>query len=281
MTTRVNISTGPRHRKRRGARGGHRRKPRISRNLALAAQSQYSSAQETIDFNVSVLSNAAIYQVVSLENFPRMYQMSRLFEFFRIEELVWTYRPYWNTFQEPATGVVSAKPNLWLSMDRANTQTAPTTAKMSQQGVRGRPFEKQITYKYKPNSLVTTNVTLQASSGILLQSNAVKYGQWQPCQVQNVPQANEPEQNTFSGTTTDYYGHWALCEQIGAGTVPAFSYTVTARVSFKKPMTTQIPSNEGLKPYAPRVYVTPAHTDQVIGDVSGTISVPLPHTYMD
>lgn len=271
-----------RHRKPAHRRRARRvRRAPLKRNVALRAQSQYSSAQESIDFNVSVLSNSAIYQVVSLENFPRMYQMSRLFEFFRIEELIWTYRPYWNTFQEPSTGVVSAKPNLWLSMDRANTQTSPTTVKMAQQGVRGRPFEKQIVFKYKPNSLVTTNATLQATAGILLQSNAVKYNQWQPCQVQNIPTADNPEQNTFSGTTTDYYGHWAICEQIGAGTVPAYSYTVTARVSFKNPMVTQIPSGlaDSLKPYTPRVYVTPAHTDQVIGDVSGTISVPLPITY--
>lgn len=256
-----------------------RRAP-IKRNVSLRAQSQYSSCQESIDFNVSVLSNASIYQVISLENFPRLYVMSRLFEFFRIEELIWTYRPYWNTFQEPSTAIVSAKPNLWLSMDRANTQVNPTSVTMAQQGVRGRPFEKQITFKYKPNTLVTTNATLQDSAGVLLQSNAIKYDQWQPCQVQNVPTPNQPEQNTFSGTTTDYYGHWAFCEQTGAGTIPAYSYTVTARVSFKNPMLTAKPDGlEGLKPYTPRVYVAPVHTDQVIGDVSGKIHVPLPHEY--
>ena len=228
-----------RARKPRARRARRARRAPLKKKIDMRGRAQYATVQETYDDNTSVLSNVGLFNQISLINFPRAYALSKYYEFFRIEEVVYTYRPLWNTYQEPpnSTTFASQKPNMYLQMDRANTLAGVTQNSILQAGIRGRPFDRQVIFKYKPNTLsMTTGAIPAAPTSDLLQGSQIEFNRWLPCTDYRLAVPTVDIQNTLSAATLPYFGHWAYVEQLGGNLIPMYTYTVSVRVTFKNPM---------------------------------------------
>jgi len=187
--------------------------------------------------------------------------MSNLYEQFRIEEVKYTYSPTYNTFQENATAAPSV-PIMYSVMDRLQSLNPSTTtlSDIVQMGAQRRRFDKPITVKYRPNTMVTTG--LSAIGAVLttqietLQINGADYGRWFPCATQNIGAGTLNTPNTLSAHTQLYNGHWVYFEQANSIAVtPCATVAITIRVSFKNPLVNETPAavdSSYIKPWLPK-----------------------------
>lgn len=230
------------YRKRKGMRG----KSSIPRSIN--ARYQVATVVETLDPGVSFLENAAAFQNLYLQSFKRCIGMSNLYEQFRIEEVKYTYSPTYNTFQESATAAPSV-PIFYSCMDRLQSLNPSTTtlSDLVQMGAQRRRFDKPISIKYRPNTMVTTGIASTGSpltfSVESLQINGADYGRWFPCATQNIGAGSLNTPNTLSAHTQLYNGHWTYFEQANAIAVtPCATVAITVRVSFKNPLVNETPA---------------------------------------
>jgi len=235
--------------KRRGARKGARR-ARVSRPVRnLNTRYQVATLVETVDPAILLVENVPYYQQTFLRAFKRAIGMSNLYEQFRIEEVAYTYSPTFNVFQETNNG--PTVPVFYHCMDRLQSlnPAAPTTlTDIVQMGAQRRKFDKPITVRYKPNTMVTTGaqtagVTVLPANQQILQINGADYGRWFPCITQNVGSPGDNTPNTLSAHDQYYNGHWVYIEQASGSqaNTPSCSISVTIRVSYKNPCVNETP----------------------------------------
>jgi hypothetical protein len=209
---------------------------------------QVATVVETLDPGVSFLENAAAFQNIQLQSFKRCIAMSNLYEQYRIEEVKFTYSPLYNTFQEASTAAPSV-PIFYHCMDRLQSLNPSTTtlSDLVQMGAQRRVFQKPVTVKYRPNTMISTGVSGTVTPGFpgveVFQINGADYGRWFPCVTQNITQPGQNTPNTLSSHIQQYNGHWTYFEQQNAIAVtPCATVAITIRVSFKNPLVNETPT---------------------------------------
>jgi len=233
----------PRRVRRRAVRKAVRRARRAGPTRSLRSNYQVATLVETIDPQIVLVENIPYYQQVYLQSFKRAIQMSNLYEQFRIEEVKWTYSPLFNTFQEGPGE--SSVPQMYNVMDRLESLNAAVTTltDLTQMGAQRRRFDKPITIRYKPNTMVMTGASNPGvATAQILQISGADYGRWFPCVTQNIGVQQENTPNTLSAHTQYYNGHWVYFEQQQANpNTNCCSIAVTIRVSFKNPCVNETP----------------------------------------
>jgi len=243
--------------KRRKPAAARRPRRRAGPSRSINPRFQVATVEETLDPQLSFLDNVAISQIVQLGNFPRCVKLCKLYEQFRIEEVKFVYTPLYNSFIEAPVGAPSASPSvpvMYHVMDRLSSLASTTTglSDLTQMGAQRKKFTKQVTIKYRPNTMITTGVANPGyASNQILQINGADYGRWFPCttQLAGAGLANTP--NTLSAQGQVYNGHWIYFEQGNVGLSPAATVTITVRVSFKNPLINQNAADDTVIPWVP------------------------------
>jgi len=229
-------------RKRRGARKGRARRSGPARTLR--PNWQVASVVETIDPGYLLIENVPYFQQTYLQAFKRCIGMANLYEQFRIEEVAYTYSPFFNTFQEGLAGATSV-PFAYVVKDRLQSLNPATTTltDIIQMGAQRIRFDKPFTIRYKPNTMVTTGASNPAvASAQILQINGTDYGRWFPCVTQNIGSGQDNTPQTLSAHTQLYNGHWVFFDQTLADpNTQVASVSITIRVSYKNPMVNETP----------------------------------------
>jgi len=259
-------------RKRRGARRA--RKTGVPRSLN--PRYQVATVVETLDPGVSFLENVPAFQDISLQNFKRCIGMSNLYEQFRIEEVKFTYSPLYNTFQEQAGTGGPSVPSFYYTMDRLQSLNPSTTSltDLVQKGAQRRRFDKPVSIKYRPNTMVTTGTSNPGvASAQILQINGADYGRWFPCVTQNIGSGQFNTPNTLSAHTQLYNGHWTYFEQASAsaGSVCA-TVAITIRCSFKNPLVNETPTVPIAVEWSPTMGYAETRPRRVFGGIEPPVT---------
>jgi hypothetical protein len=164
---------------------------------------------------------------------------------------------------------------MYSVMDRLESLNPSTTVlnDLVQCGARRRRFDKPITIRYRPNTMVTTGVAARQISIVsgtveTLQINGADYGRWFPCVTRRVGGASLNTPNTLSAHTQDYDGHWVYFEQnSGVNNNPVCNVAITIRVSFKNPMTNNLPppGPDDIIPWIPKTGPRETRDYKVVG----------------
>lgn len=170
--------------------------------------------------------------------FPRTTAMSKLFQQQRIVQVVFTYEPLYNVFQGTMTPMVGTSiPDFYYLMDRQGAYSAsaiPTNLTgLISGGARPKKFTKNITIKYKPNTL---GVTSQAPAGNFaplaptIVATDIQYDKW--FQTSAVTAAG-----TLAVQSINYYGHliYISQENSAANPAPVSRCNLTIVTQFKQP----------------------------------------------
>jgi len=268
--------------KRRSAprkRRGVRRARRTGVPRSLNPRHQVATVVETLDPGVSFLENVPAFQNIQLQSFKRCIAMSNLYEQFRIEEVKYTYSPLYNTFQEASVNAPSV-PILYHVMDRLQSLNPSTTtlSDLVQMGAQRRVFQKPISIKYRPNTMISTGVSGTVTPGFpgveVFQINGADYGRWFPCATQNITQPGQNTPNTLSAHIQQYNGHWTYFEQSNAIAVtPCATVAITIRVSFKNPLVNETPASpQDVKDWVPSMGYAETRTRRVYGGLTPPVT---------
>jgi len=254
--------------KRRKPAAARRRRAGPSRSLNPSYQ--VATVVETLDPNISYIQNTPYFQNVQLSQFQRCVAMATLYEQFRIEEVKYVYTPLYNTFQEASAGPATPTvPYVYTLMDRLQSLN-PSTSVLADYvlaGARRLKFDKPITIKYRPNTVVTTGaqtagVTVLPANQQLLQINGADYGRWFPCVTQRVGSPGDDTPNTLSAHNQEYNGHHIYFRQdSGVALLAIATVAITVRVSYKNPMVNNV-SALNVTPWLPTPGRT-IHTERV------------------
>jgi hypothetical protein len=149
----------PRRRARRTRRKNRKaQNPMSSAISMLSDKGQYAHIKETLisTAHAGILPNVDIESSFNLAQYPRAFAMSSLFKFYRAKRVVYTYTPFYNTFQEGAGAGVGgpAKPQMYCAMNRSGDLQPFTLAQVLELGVKPIPFSKNLQIAYKPNWLI-------------------------------------------------------------------------------------------------------------------------------
>jgi len=141
--------TKPR-RARKGARGGHRRRPS---STATAGSGQMARIVETVEFNDNV-PNQTYQNTFTLAQFPRAGVLSGNFQFYKAHKVTWSYEPLFNTFQENQIGGAQSvsKPYIYMLMNRVqNLNNGLTLQNIQACGAKPQSLVSKKSITYRPN----------------------------------------------------------------------------------------------------------------------------------
>jgi len=211
------------------ARGGRFGNPRSTAPV----QGNFARSVESVVYE-DLTPNTGIVNVINLQDFARSTDLAQYYQWYRITEVKYDYQPFSDTFQEgPSTGAPSTSasaPQMYYIMDRSgryDTATTPFTLQtIVEQGAKPRKFTKNITIKYKPNTLILN--TIGGSDGTVIASAPqLKFNSW-----------ISTYQPAGAGTTPrilPYYGHIVWFDQ-ETGTASLGRLTITVTIEFKQPL---------------------------------------------
>jgi len=236
-----------------------RRARRSGPSRSLNPSYQVATLVETLDPNISFIQNTPYFQNVQLSQFQRCVAMSALYEQFRIEEVKYVYTPLYNTYQEASAGPATPTvPYVYTLMDRLQSLNPSTTvlADYVLAGAKRQKFDRPITIKYRPNTMVTSGVSavgaVLVTSIETLQINGADYGRWFPCVTQRVGNGGDNTPNTISAHDQQYQGHHLYFRQdSGVALLAIATVAVSIRVSFKNPMVNNVSAQPAPKPWLP------------------------------
>jgi len=245
--------------RRRVAKKPRRRhiKKRVARvpRKSLKPSNQWATCVDAVSADVSLGANLPSRWTVSLSNFERAIAMSYQYEFFRIEEVEYIYKPYANVYQGETSGTPPSIPKIYRMMDRG-ASLAPTLVDLEtflSTGAKPCDFVREYKIKYKPNTLAVASLAVTSGDTIVgLQTNEVAYNKWLPCNTQMTATVGSPNVNTLSSHELPYFGHWVFINQFNTGAYPVATVDIRVRVSFKNPIQNTLTSLDQLAP-------TPVH----------------------
>lgn len=201
----------------------------------------FASTVESVDYE-QITTNTMYDNLISLSNYPRAIAIAPNFQWYRITEVKFIYKPLWNTYQGGPI-VIGPSPNpttvpqmIWI-MNRNGTFGATTSRDLLDQGAKPMKFTKDMSIKYKPNTLTLSAYT--GSDGSTLNNAAqLQWNEWLPTQP------------VATALSVPYYGHQFLFQQdYPTGPNAIADLTIQVRIEFKQPAAMgELPSLPVAKP---------------------------------
>lgn len=167
---------------------------------------------------------------------PRASAIAKEFGLYRIARITYTYRPLFDTYSSslPGTGnAPNSVPSLYWKMNRYGDFPAAFNGDyMRSLGAKPRRLDdKNVVFSYKPNIL-----TAQANAAGMTASG-VKVTPW-------LSTDDTPQDNNFTLSTAEHFGHTLIVEGGGAGTALGACCLLDIQVvyEFKNPRLVQVSS---------------------------------------
>lgn len=155
--------------------------------------------------------------------------IARNFGLYRIAQVIWTYRPIFDTYSSslPGTGnSPNALPYLYWKMNRFGDSPAAWNGDyMRSLGAKPIRFDdKSVVVRYKPNTLQTQ------ANGIGSTAASIKMTPW-------LSTDDTPQDNAFTLSTAEHFGHTLYIEGGGAGTAVGAVASLDIKIiyEFKNP----------------------------------------------
>lgn len=135
--------------------------------------------------------------------------IAKEFGLYRIAKIMFTHRPLFDTYSSSLAGTgnsPNAVPTLYWKMNRYGDIPAAFAGDYMR-SLAAKPYrldDKQVTFSYKPNTLITQDNGAGASS------SSIKITPW-------LSTDDTPQDNLFTLSTADHFGHSLFIEGGGAG----------------------------------------------------------------
>lgn len=160
---------------------------------------------------------------------PRASAIAKEFGLYRIAKIIYTHKPIFDTYSSslPGTGnSPNAVPTLYWKMNRYGDFPAAFNGDYMR-ALGARPFrldDKQVTFSYKPNILTAQDNAAGTTTA------GVKLTPW-------LSTDDMPQDNLFTLSTAEHYGHTLFVEGGGAGTAQGAVATLDIQIvyEFKNP----------------------------------------------
>lgn len=162
--------------------------------------------------------------------------IAKMFGLYRIAKIIYTHRPIFDTYSSSLAGTGNSPnsvPTLYWKMNRYGDFPAAFNGDYMR-SLGARPFrldDKQVTFSYKPNILtVQQDVAGNTPAGI-------KVTPW-------LSTDDTPQDNNFTISTAEHYGHTLFVEGGGAGTAQGAVCNLDIQIvyEFKNPRLTVVPA---------------------------------------
>lgn len=176
---------------------------------------------------------------LSAAAFPRTAAVAVNYRWYRLAKMEWEYRPKYNVFQESTTSTAAPSiPFIWTlrAKEMPDPPVDPLVGTGALQNLQEcsavmRRFNRRITLRYKPNTLISSETASQATLGPT-QSYTPVWNRWYPTQQPN----NTPGALPLI-TPVIYYGHYDYVDQdTKSPAAPLFDLFLRCTWEFKEPM---------------------------------------------
>jgi len=165
-----------------------RARGRFGNPKALGMRANYASGTETLGSHIDIPATPDEPAFInnSMSEFERAALIIDNYRFYRITYISYTYEALYDQFNEKSatagTYTGNQLPQVYFLMCRDATDTYATSAAMETAGVRPRKFDRNLTFKYKPNTLGATNIFNTGTAGYNGILPKISFNDWIPTQ---------------------------------------------------------------------------------------------------
>ena len=168
--------------------------------------------------------------------------IAKEFGFYRIAKIIFTHRPLFDTYSSSLAGTGNSPnsvPTLYWKMNRYGDNPAAFDGDYMR-SLGAKPFrldDKQYTFSYKPNTLMAQD------NGAGTTTASIKITPW-------LSTDDTPNDQAFTLSTAEHYGHALFIEGGGAGTAqgPVCNMDVRIIYEFKNTRNTVVPQGATAQP---------------------------------